>query len=347
MLKLGVIGAGRLGSFHADKAAKHSGVQFVGISDSCEERRKELAVKHGIADYASSTELLRHVDAVVIAAPTQFHHSLGKEALEAGVHVLMEKPLAVSEWEAQELVQLAGDRKRVLQVGHVEQFNPAWKLAQPVLKAVQSGVRAMITAERTSGYTFRSTDIGVVHDLMVHDLDLILSVVPSPIRLIEATGFHVIGSTMQGGHEDVAHAWIHFENGTVAQIRASRVDSEARRTMRIQTAHLSAEMDFAARETRIIRATDAVVNGEFSPTSLGGTDPTNLAKTFMSEQFPCTKTAGEAVDALVLELDDFVQAIQTERSPQVSGARALHAVATADAIVKRILLETAKGIGHR
>jgi len=336
MLRLGIIGAGRLGSFHADKAAKHAAVQLVGVADSSEVRRKELATKHGIAGFANPAELLRQVDAVVIAAPTQFHHALGKEALQAGVHVLMEKPLAVSEQEAKELVQLAESQKRVLQVGHVEQFNPAWELATPVLQAVQGGAKAIFTAERTSGYTFRSTDIGVVHDVMVHDLDLILSVVPSPIRLMEATGFHVIGSAKQGGHEDIAHAWLHFENGTVAEIRASRVDSEARRKMRIQTAHLSAEIDFASRETKITQATGAVADGQFSPMVLGDTDPTDLAKAFMSEQFSSTKTAREAVDALVLEMDDFVRAIQTGRAPQVSGSRALKVVAAADAIAKII-----------
>jgi len=334
MLNLGIIGTGRLGSFHADKAAKHSGIQLVGVADPCEMRRKELAAKHGIADYAQVAELLRQVDAVVIAAPTQFHHALGKEALETGVHVLMEKPLAISEQEAKELVQLAEDRKLVLQVGHVEQFNPAWELALPVLEAIRSGSRAIISAERTSGYTFRSTDIGVVHDLMVHDLDLALSVVLSPIRSIEATGFHVIG----GNHEDIAHAWIRFENGTIVEIRSSRVGSEAKRKMRIQTDHLSAEIDFASRETTIIQASDAVVQGKFSPAFLGDADPTELAKTFMSEQFSSTKTVREATDALVLEMDDFVQAIQNGHSPQVPGSRALKAVAVADAIVKIITL---------
>ena len=336
MLNLGIIGAGRLGSFHADKARKHPSVQLVGVADSCEERRKELAAKYGIVDYAQTTQLLRQVDAVVIAAPTQFHHALGKEALEASVHVLMEKPLAVSEQEAKELVQLAERQKLVLQVGHVEQFNPAWELALPVLKTIQSGARAIITAERTSGYAFRSTDIGVVHDVMIHDLDLILSVILSPIRSIEATGFHVIGSAKQDGHEDIAHAWIHFENGTVAEIRSSRVDFEAKRKMRIQTTHLSAEIDFASRETKIVQASEAVVQGQFSPKSLEGTDPTGLAKTFMDEQFSSTQTAREAVDALALEMDDFVQAIQSGSPPKVPGSRALKAVAAADAIVKII-----------
>ena len=336
MLKLGIIGSGRLGSFHADKAAKHTEVQLVGVVDSCEKRCQELAAKYGIAGFVRSAELLRQVDAVVIAAPTQFHHALGKEALEAGVHVLMEKPLAVSEQEAKELVQLAETQNRVLQVGHVEQFNPAWELARPVLEVLQAGDRAVISAERTSGYTFRSTDIGVVHDLMVHDLDLILSVVPSPIRLIEAAGFYVIGSAKQGGHEDIAHAWIHFENGTVAEIRSSRVDFDAKRKMRIQTAHLAAEIDFATRETKILQASDAVVWGEFSPVLLGNTDPAEIAKTFMNEQFSSTKTARGAVDALILEMDDFVQAIQNGRPSQVPGSRALKAVAAADAIVKII-----------
>ena len=331
-LKLGIVGAGRLGSFHADKAVKHKEITLVGVMDSSEQRRRDLAEKHGIADYSRVADLLPHVDAVVIAAPTHLHHALGIECLKAGIHVLMEKPLAVSEEEAKELVKCAEDKQLVLQVGHVEQYNPAWELAAPVLQVVKSGTPAIITAERTSGYTFRSTDVGVVHDLMIHDLDLILSIVPSAIRSMDASGFHVIGSTKQGGHEDIAHAWIRFENGTIAEIHVSRVDAEPRRKMRIQTQYISADIDFASRETKITQASEQIVSGRFSPAVFGNADPTELAKTFMYDQFSSTKTAREAVDALTLEIDDFVQAIRTGRKSQVPGSRALKAVAAADAI---------------
>ncbi len=335
-IRLGIVGAGRLGSFHADKAAAHASVQLVGVQDPSEKRRKELAAKHQIPDFAQPSELLPLVDAVVIAAPTENHHALGVQFLSKGVHVLMEKPLAISGTEAEELVDLARSKRAILQVGHVEQFNPAWSTAAPVLDLVREGKRAVINAERSSGYTFRSTDIGVVHDLMIHDLELIFSVVPSAIRSIDASGFRVIGSREQKGWEDIAYARIAFENGTIANLRASRVDQQAIRVQRIQTAHLSAEIDFGSRQTRILRASGDVVNGMYSPKVFGSKDPAEHAKNFMQSQFSTLQIEQEAVDALSLEMNDFAIAILTGQSPRVPGEQALKAVLAADAILRSI-----------
>lgn len=347
MLKLGIVGTGRLGSFHAEKASKHQGVELVGITDPDKLRRNEIAQRFGVMSFEHLSELLPRVHAVVIAAPTRYHHALGIKCLNAGVHVLMEKPLAVSQREAQELVECAKNNHVLLQVGHVEQYNPAWSSAHPILQAVKRGNRSMIFAERTSGYTFRSTDIGVVHDLMIHDLDLILSVVPSPIVSINAFGFHVIGDPDQGGHEDIAWAQILFENGSVAQIHASRVDGEAKRCMKIRTAFQSARIDFATRETQIMQADESVVQGCFSPNGLershgaqsenaGKFDVSKIAATFMNDHFRTVKVSQEAVDALTLELNDFIHAVQSGQVPVVSGARALRAVEVADKIVQKI-----------
>ena len=335
-MNIGIIGAGRLGGFHAEKAFNNPAVKLVGVSDTSRQRSSELAIKYGVIDFPRPEEMLTCVDAVVIAAPTQNHYSLGMLFLSNGIHVLMEKPLAISYTHAQKLVDLAKEKKLVLQVGHVEQFNPAWSTAAPVLDSVRAGKRAIITAERTSGYTFRSTDIGVVHDLMVHDLDLVLSVVPSPIRSVDAHGFNIVGHPENGGHEDIAHARILFENGSVAEFRASRIDQQAKRIMRIQTIGKSAEIDFATRSTTISVFDDAITSGKFAPHNLDGTDPTELAKGFMQNHIQTLEIEQDSVDALSLEMNDFVQSITNGCSPQVSGSRALQAVAAADKIVRII-----------
>lgn len=339
MLKLGIVGAGRLGSFHAEKASKHPGVELVGVADTDQTRCQEIAQRFHVASFEHLGDLLSRVHAVVIAAPTQWHHPLGIECMNAGAHVLMEKPLAISQKEAEELVKCAKNNKVILQVGHVEQYSPAWSSAKPILQAVKRGNRAMIFAQRTSGYTFRSTDVGVVHDLMIHDLDLILSVVSSPISSLDAFGFHVIGDPGQGGHEDVAYAQLVFENGSVAQIHASRVEMEAKRYMNIRTAFQSAQIDFATRETKIIRADESVVQGSFSPNGLedsGTIDVSKIAPGFMADHFRTVSVTQDAVDALALELDGFVHAIQSGEAPAVPGTRALRAVEVADRIVQKI-----------
>lgn len=335
-LRLGIIGAGRLGAFHAEKAFRHPEVELHGVFDSCDENRKQLAGKYDIEQYEQLPELLSRVDAVVIATPTVSHHRIGMDCIESGVHVLMEKPLARSYADAKELVQYAEEKNLILQVGHVEQFNPGWSSASSILESLREGERAIITARRSSGYTFRSTDIGVVHDLMVHDLDLILSVVDSEVQSLHATGFHVLGTREQGGCEDIAHARLTFENGSVAELRASRVDQQASRKMRIQTASQSVEIDFASRETQIVRATESVVRGQYSPGVLGNSCSSEMVKNFMNEQFQTIRIEQDPVDALSLEMEDFVQSIRERREPQVSGRRALRSVEIADAIVRAI-----------
>lgn len=336
-LRLGIIGAGRLGSFHAAKAHENPAVELYGVYDSLKESRSSLSQKFATRNFAELEALLDEVEAVVIATPTRNHHEIGMAALRRGKHVLMEKPLAYSAEEAKELLETAERNQVILQVGHVEQFNPAWRAVDGILDLLRQGQRAIITARRSSGYTFRSTDIGVVHDLMVHDLELILSAVSSELRSIQASGFHVIGSEQLGGHEDVAQAQLSFENGTVASVFASRVDHQPSRFMTIQTASHSAQIDFATRETKIYRADDAVLAGTFAPRNMTTVDPNLAAKDFMSERFHCESVCEEAVDALSLEMEDFVHSIRAFRAPRVSGRHGLRAVEAADAIVQEIL----------
>jgi predicted dehydrogenase len=333
MLKLGIIGAGRLGSFHTGKAAAHSGVKLVGIADPNDTARRMLAEKYGVQSFTSFDEMLPMIDAAVIASPTFLHYGLGSACLEAGKHVLMEKPMCGSLHEGRNLVELAKRQGLVLQVGHVEEFNPAWGTAKKAIRSdLMNGEPVLIDAVRTSGYTFRSTDIGTVFDMMIHDIDLVLSLTASHVFAVDAVGFHIIG----GPHEDVAHARLRFDNGCVANLFSSRVAEKAERIMQITTATATVTVDFGTRTTACHRANEMVLQGKFAPNRVLPDSAALMAPTFMKDAFSAETQTHEAVDALAAELDDFVNAIETKRSPRVSGVRALEAISVAETIVRSI-----------
>jgi len=331
-MKLGIIGTGRLGSFHADKAVAHPNIELAAVMDPSENSRKTLAAKHNVPDCATPDELFPLVDAVVIAAPTSTHYELGIRCLQRGLHVLMEKPMCASLSEAERLVEAAEESNVVLQVGHVEEFNPAWTAAEPLLEKIRSGEPVLIDAVRCSGYTFRSTDVGAVFDMMIHDLDLVLSIVPSPIYSIDAVGFNVIG----GPYEDIANTRIRFANGSVANFFASRVAPQVTRSMRLTTTSTTATIDFGSRTVSFVKPDSAVLRGTFAPDRISFDDAAKLAPTFMKEHFASEEIQSAAVDALALEMNDFVHSVQTGGVPQVSGKRALVAVSVAENVVKAI-----------
>ena len=333
MLKIGIIGAGRLGSFHADKVAAHAGVELVGVADPCEVARKNLAQKHDVQAYETFDDMLPTVDAVIIASPTFLHYELGSASLLAGKHVLMEKPMCASLSEGRKLVELARQHGLTLQVGHVEEFNPAWAAAKKAIRNdLMVGEPILIDAVRTSGYTFRSTDIGTVFDMMIHDIDLVLSLTASHVFSVDAIGFHVIG----GPHEDVAHVRLRFENGCAANLFSSRVAERAERKMKITTATAAVSVDFGTRTTVCHRADDTVLEGKYAPHHVLPDSVSLLVPTFMNDAFALESQTYDAVDALAAELDDFVCAILSHKSPRVSGIRALEAVSVAETIVRSI-----------
>jgi len=333
MLKIGIIGAGRLGSFHADKAVAHPGVELVGVADPNAVARKVLAQKHSIPAFDLFDELLPLVDAVIIASPTFLHYDLGSTCLQEGKHVLMEKPMCASLDEGRKLVALSNQRGLVLQVGHVEEFNPAWAAAkQAIRNDLMAGEPILIDAIRTSGYTFRSTDIGTVFDMMIHDIDLVLSLVASSVFSVDAIGFHIIG----GPNEDVAHTRLRFENGCAANLFSSRVAEKAERKMRISTATATITVDFGTRTTTCHRADATVLQGKFAPNNILPDAVSLLTPTFMKDAFTLDSETHDAIDALAAELDDFVLSIQTGKAPRVSGSRALESVSVAETIVRSI-----------
>jgi predicted dehydrogenase len=333
MLKIGIIGAGRLGSFHADKAAASPFVELVGVADPCDFARNGLAQKHNVKAFDSFDDMLPMVDAVIIASPTFLHFGLGSACLQAGKHVLMEKPMCASLSEGRKLVELAKQHGLVLQVGHVEEFNPAWIAAKKSLRSdLMAGEPILIDAARTSGYTFRSTDIGTVFDMMIHDIDLVLSLVASRVFSVDAIGFHIVG----GPNEDVAHARLRFENGCAANLFSSRVAEKAERKMRIITATATVTVDFGTRTTTCHRADETVLQGKFAPNRVLPDSISLLTPTFMKDAFTYENETHDAVDALAAELDNFVHSIRSHKAPRVSGSRALEAISVAETIVRSI-----------
>lgn len=324
-LHVAVIGAGRLGGFHAQKLARLDSVELVAVVDPVESRRGRVAAECRTRALADYRPLLGQVDAAIVATPTQFHHSIALELLNWGTHLLVEKPLAVTVAQADQLVKVAKRNGAVLQVGHVERFNPA---LGPVLSLVQRP--KYIEAVRASPFSFRSTDIGVVLDVMIHDLDLALSLAGSRVRRIEALGLSVLG-----GHEDVANARLEFECGCVATFSASRVSDQSARRMQVWSAQGFAAIDFAARKTTLVRPSEALLRRELDIDAIAA-DETRDREQVLQEHLRREEIEFEPVDALALELDDFVQSIRGSRPPRVTGEAGRDAVALAERILEKI-----------
>lgn len=325
-LRLAVVGAGRLGGFHAQKLAANETVDLVAVADPMAAQRNRVAAECRTEAVADPKELFGRVDAVVIAAPTQLHYELGLQFLREGIHVLMEKPLCASAAHAEELVETARSRGTLLQVGHVERFNPAFNAAASHVRDAK-----YVEAVRASGFTFRSTDVGVVLDLMIHDLDLVLSLVRSPVRRVEAMGLSVLG-----GHEDVANVRLEFENGCIAALSASRVSYEAARRMHVWAPRCFASIDFAARSTTLVEPSEILLRRQFDVDALSPEQVAHYKDHIFDELLPRTQKSFDAVDALALEQHDFLDSIRAPRAPRVSGQQGCDAVRLAEQILTAI-----------
>ena len=325
-LRLAVVGAGRLGRFHAQKLAPRDDVELIAVVDPIPEARNRLAAECGTRPLPDCRALPQQLDAAVIAAPTRFHHSLGLELISSGVHLLVEKPLTATLSQADELVEAARRAGVVLQVGHVERFNPAMAAALAYVRDPK-----YVEAVRAGQFTFRSTDVGVVLDLMIHDLDLVLSMVRSPVRKVEALGLSVLGE-----HEDVANARLQFESGCVATLSASRVSYQPVRRMQVWSPRAFAHIDFATRSTTIVRPSETLLSRRFDVESLSPDQVEHYKQHLFEEHLPREELHSEAVDALMLEQDDFLTAIRTSRPPRVSGEQGRDAVAVAEEILAKI-----------
>ena len=326
-LRTAVVGAGHLGRFHAQKLARLDGVELVAVVDPVEARRNAVAAECHTQPLADHRPLADRIDAAGIAAPTQFHHSVALDLLDWGVHLFVEKPLSATAAQADELVAAAKRRGVVLQVGHVERFNPALKPVRAELVDAK-----YIEAVRAAPFSFRSTDIGVVLDPMIHDIDLVLSLVRSRVRKVDALGLSVLGA-----HEDVANARLEFQCGCVATLSASRVSYEAVRRMSVWTPRAFAAVDFAARTSTLVRPDAALVDRRFDLASLATPEPQQRAQQ-LAALLPRQQTQSEPVDALLLELTEFVQNIRSRATAVLgcSGEEGRDAIAVAERILAKI-----------
>ncbi|HUT12209.1 MAG TPA: Gfo/Idh/MocA family oxidoreductase [Thermoguttaceae bacterium] len=325
-LRLAVVGAGRLGGFHARKIADRDDAELTAVVDPSPESRNRVAAECRTQALPDCGPLPGRIDAAVIAAPTRLHHRLALDLLKSGIHLLVEKPICSTRAEADELVETARRHRLVLQVGHVERFNPAFAAATAQVENPK-----YIEAVRAGPFTFRSTDVGVVLDLMIHDIDLVLSMVRSRVRKVDALGLSVLG-----GHEDVANARLQFENGCVATLSASRVSYEPVRRMHVWSLRSFAGIDFATRAVNVVRPSETLLRRQFDVDALSPEQVEHYLGHLSEEHLPCQRVEFEAVDALALQLQDFFEAIRTARRPRVTGEAGRDALAVAEQILARI-----------
>ncbi|HUA89040.1 MAG TPA: Gfo/Idh/MocA family oxidoreductase, partial [Steroidobacteraceae bacterium] len=233
-IRVAVVGVGYLGRFHAQKYAQAGGCELFGVADARAEARDAVAAELGTRAFADYRELLGAVDAVSVVTPTPLHFPITRDFLNAGAHVLVEKPITETAAEARELIALAAKVKRILQVGHLERFNAAILAAEPHLKSPR-----FIECHRLAPYRERGTDVNVVLDLMIHDIDIVQTIVGAPIASIDAVGTPVFSEEI-----DIANARIRFTNGCVANATASRVSLKTERKLRIfeDDAYLSLDL---------------------------------------------------------------------------------------------------------
>ncbi len=307
MLKIGVIGAGHLGKFHLNNWAAIEGVQLIGFCDTDDENAKVVAEKYAIPRFATTNELLDACDAVDIVAPTTFHFELCEAAIKKGKHVFVEKPLANTMDEARALVKLAKEANIKFQVGHVERFNPAF------LALKNMPLQPMfIEVHRLAQFNPRGTDVSVILDLMIHDIDIILHLVKSNVNYISANGVSVMSDT-----PDIANVRIEFDNGCVANLTSSRISMKKMRKMRLFQKDAYIGIDFLEKKTEVIKLNTPEDKDVFTFDI-----ETNNGKKTIAVANPIV----QEVNAIKMELEEFKNAIinNTETAvPVIDGFRAM------------------------
>ncbi len=319
MLKVGVIGTGHLGRFHTRVYSELPGCELIGVYDTDSERAAAVAAEYGTVALPTMGALVEAAEAVSIAVPTTAHHEIGMACLDAGVHVLIEKPIASTVEQARELVETARKRDLRIQVGHIERFNQATRAALAVLREPK-----FVEAHRLGVFVPRGTDVAVVLDLMIHDIDLILSAVGSPVARIDAVGVPVLSTNI-----DIANARLTFEDGCVANVTASRVSRERIRKIRFFQADAYVSVDTMGPAVEVIRRKD--VSQELLLKIASGEVEGGLENIVEME-----RPVMDGADALELELSAFVRAVMNGERPVVDGEDGLKALEVALEIMRQI-----------
>ena len=295
-MKVAVIGTGYLGRFHAQKYANMEGVDLVGVVDIDEERARMVAKETNSIPYTKVSDVIGKIEAASVVVPTSLHHQVAKRLLEQGIHIMLEKPMTTTTQEAEELISISKDKGLIIQVGHLERYNPAIRTLE---ERVNSPV--FIEAHRLSGFKGRAIDVDVVLDLMIHDIDICLSIVDSPVREIRAAGVPVLTPKV-----DIANVRIIFENGCTANLTASRISLTDLRRVRVFQPGCYISADCSQRNNLIVLAD-------------------RLSKDFQRSIRPEFITHDET-DILDLELRDFIKNVREKRRPKVDGEAGLKAL---------------------
>ena len=306
-MRTAVVGVGYLGRFHAQKYRSLANSELVGVADPSAEARAAIAAELGVPAHADYRELLGRVEAVSIVTPTPLHYAIAREFLEAGAHVLVEKPMTATVAEGERLIETARHARRILQVGHLERFNAAVQALQPML-----AVPRFIESARLAPFKHRGTDVDVVLDLMIHDIDLILSIVRSPVVAVDA-----IGSSVFSQEIDIANARLRFANGCVANATASRVSLKTERRLRLFQDDAYVSVDLHQKVLTVIRKT-------------GGLSADGMPQVDIQE------TTYDQGDALKAEIEAFLEAAASGRAPPVSGEDGLAALNVAVSIAEQV-----------
>lgn len=294
-MRLGVAGVGRMGGYHVNVIKQIANATLIGVYDVDAAKRTTIAEKYDVAAFDSFSALLDEVEGVIIAVPTHLHFELGMEALKRGKHVLIEKPITVEVANARKLVSTAKKKKLILQVGHVERFNGAVQELRNITNAPQ-----LIEVRRLAPYTPRINDVGVVLDLMIHDLDIIMNLVDEPIVKLEASGTCVFTE-----YEDVASAMMQFEGGTIACINASRATQEKIRTLAISEADAYVFLNYATQDIEIHRQSSSKSTVAFKE-GINYRQESTIERVFIHRNNP-----------LLLEVEHFIACVRGEETPMV------------------------------
>jgi len=303
-----VIGVGHLGQHHARVYASLPGVELVAVADVIPDRVHWVAERYGGAAYTDFTQFLHDVQAVSVAVPTISHYPVTAACLKAGLHVLLEKPITVTPGEGTELVRLANNAGRILQIGHVERFNPIVDAVRPHIQTP-----GFIECHRLSPFQPRGTDVDVVLDLMIHDLDLVLSFHPDTIKKVDAAGVAVLSD-----HVDIANARLEFSHGCVANLTASRVSTGRLRKLRVFQPNAYISVDYQTSQALILHRPSAECDDE------------------LQSRIRTERLRGDDGEPLFRELAAFVTSVRTRTRPLVSGEEAVATLALAHRILETI-----------
>jgi predicted dehydrogenase len=320
-LKIGVIGTGHLGKLHTKMFKSIENCELVGVYDSNPEQAKAVSTELNVQGISSVEELLKIADAVSIAATTTAHYELAKKCFDFGAHVFLEKPITATIREAEELVEISEKKNLNLQVGHIERYNPALVVVEKYIDEPK-----FIQTDRLAQFNPRGTDVAVVLDLMIHDIDIILSLVKSDVVDVQANGVAVVSD-----HLDIANARLQFANGAVANVTASRISQKKLRKMRIFQKDSYIALDFVTGVSEVYRLLPPESNTDPSMISFGEIGVGKKKKKLVYEQ-----PEQKELNALQYELQLFVDSVLNKTKPVVSGVDGLRALKVAQIIIQKI-----------